>query len=115
MSSYVFVYYSIILYSKISEKKAKKYFENGNQDVYKKYYGMSTKIAQKKMGNDNVKTSEGVVRYRKVEYTLEGWHANFFHYLMTAMSYSDAKTLDEFIGKAHYNFVSENAYRRFNK
>jgi len=83
--------------------------------IYKKFRGMSTKAVQKKWGAREIKTSEGVIRFRKVEYTLDKWTENFIHYLKTAMSYTNAKTLSEFIGKPEINIVSENAYRRFNK
>ena len=83
--------------------------------VKKKFYGMSTKIAQKKMGNETFKTSEGVVRYRKIEYTLSRWIDNFDHYLRSAMSYTNSRTLYDFIGNVEYNFISENAFNRFKK
>jgi IMP dehydrogenase / GMP reductase domain len=47
--------------------------------LYKKFRGMSTKEVQKSLGNDVLKTSEGVVKYQKVEYTLKGWSDNFEH------------------------------------
>lgn len=83
--------------------------------VYKKFRGMSTKEVQKKWGAKVLKTSEGVVRFRKVEYTLEKWVKNFEDYLRSAMSYSGAHNLDEFIGKANFVQISEKAYKRFNK
>ena len=76
---------------------------------------MSTKIAQKKLGNKILKTSEGVIRYRNIEYYLYKWIENFDHYLRSAMSYSNAKNLNEFIGKADFNLISENAFNRFKK
>jgi len=76
---------------------------------------MSTKEAQKAMGKTKFKTSEGVVRFRKVEYYLQGWVENFEHYLRNAMSYANAKTLEEFIGKVEICQISKNAYDRFNK
>lgn len=81
----------------------------------KKFRGMSTKEVQKKWGNKILKTSEGIVSYRPVEYTLEGWVENFEHYLRSAMSYSNAKTLEDFVGKAHFNMITTNAFARFNK
>jgi len=83
--------------------------------VYKKFRGMSTKEVQRKWNKDEVKTSEGVIRYRKIEYTIPQWRENFEHYLRSAMSYSNALTLDEFIGFAKFNKITEQAYRRFNK
>ena len=99
---------------KISRNLAGKFFDWGFP-IKKDFYGMSTKIAQKKMGKTVLKTSEGVVRKLKVEYRLKSWVENFKHYLTTAMSYSNAKTLEEFIGKADFNLITENAFNRFNK
>lgn len=62
----------------------------------KTYYGMSTKRAQSEMGNDVLKTAEGIQFEVPLKYTLAGWIDNFKHYLRSAMSYCDAKTLSEF-------------------
>lgn len=83
--------------------------------IYKKYRGMSTKEVQKDWGNVNLKTSEGIVKKQKVEYTLQSWVENFTDYLKSAMSYSNARTMDEFIGKASIIEISEKSYKRFNK
>ena len=83
--------------------------------VYKKFRGMSTKEVQKKWGKEVFTTSEGVIRFRKVEYTLKGWVNNFEDYLRSAMSYSNAKTLGDFIGKADIIQITDNAYNRFKK
>lgn len=102
--------YGIKLNSKLAE-----YFFKKGFPVKKYFRGMSTKEAQKAMGKTSFKTSEGVVRYRKVEYYLQGWVENFEHYLRNAMSYSNAKTLDEFIGKTDICQITKSAYDRFNK
>jgi len=99
---------------KISEKTANIFFDM-KLPVMKHFRGMSTKGAQKMMGKTRFRTSEGVVRYRRVEYRLKGWIENFEHYLRNAMSYADAKTLDDFIGKADVCQITKNAYDRFNK
>lgn len=83
--------------------------------VYKKFRGMSTKEVQKKWGKEVLTTSEGVIRFRKVEYSLQQWVENFEAYLRSAMSYSNAKTLEEFIGIADTIQITNNAYNRFNK
>ena len=92
-----------------------KYFLTKGYPVKKYFRGMSTKEAQKAMGRTKFKTSEGVVRYRKVEYFLQGWVENFEHYLRNAMSYSNARTLEEFIGNVELCQITKNAYDRFNK
>lgn len=99
---------------KISPMFAETCYNHG-YPVKKQFYGMSTKLAQKKLGNTVLKTSEGVVRYRKVEYKIFDWVQNFEHYLRSAMSYSNARTLDEFIGNADFELITENAFNRFNK
>lgn len=102
------------VYTLINKESAIKKFNNG-EDVYKKFRGMATKEVQKKWGKKKLTTSEGVVRYNKVEYTLEGWTENFTDYLKSAMSYCNCLTLDKFIGKVVYNFISQNAFKRFSK
>lgn len=82
----------------------------------KKYFrGMSTKGAQKAMGKTKFKTSEGITRFRKAEYSLSGWVRNFEHYLRNAMSYSNCKTLEEFIGNVEIIEITPKAFERFNK
>jgi len=81
----------------------------------KKFRGMSTKEVQKTWKANNLKTSEGVVRYRNVEYTIEGWSKNFTDYLKSAMSYTDKKNLHEFTGNVKMIQITDNAYKRYNK
>ena len=94
--------------------KAKEFFKAGGK-LFKKFRGMSTKEVQQSWGKTNTKTSEGVVRVHAVEYTLNGWVDNFKHYLSSAMSYTDAKDLSEFIGRAKYNLITEASFKRYNK
>jgi IMP dehydrogenase/GMP reductase len=81
----------------------------------KKFRGMSTKEVQKKWGKEKLTTSEGVVRMRTVKYTLSGWRENFEDYLKSAMSYTNSRTLEEFIGNVNWTVISQNAFNRFNK
>lgn len=99
---------------KISQKCAELAYKY-KLPVYKKFRGMSTKEVQKKWGKTTLTTSEGVVRMRKVEYTLNQWVNNFHDYLRSSMSYSNAKTLDEFIGKAKIIKITDNAHKRYAK
>lgn len=85
------------------------------EKLYKKFRGMSTKEVQKDWGNTTLKTSEGVVKYQKVEYTLKGWCDNFEHYLKSAMSYTDSHNMSEFVGEVKTIQISENAFNRYNK
>ncbi len=66
------------------------------REPYREYYGMSTKRAQKECGNVCSKTSEGIARLVKVEYPIAKWADNMKSYIASAMSYCDAKTIDEF-------------------
>ena len=81
----------------------------------KKFRGMSTKEVQKKWGKEKLTTSEGVIRMRTVKYTLSGWRENFEDYLKSAMSYTNSRTLEEFIGNVNWTVISQNAFNRFNK
>ena len=98
----------------ISDKLAKSLYNFGFK-INKKFRGMSTKEVQKEWGNTNLKTSEGIVTYREVEYTIKGWVDNFESYLRSAMSYSGTRTLKEFVGEVDIIRISGNAYKRFNK
>jgi GMP reductase len=82
--------------------------------LYKKYRGMSTKEVQESWGK-KPKTSEGVVKMQKVEYTLQGWVDNFESYLKSAMSYTGSRTLTDFKGVTYLNVISQNAFKRYNK
>ena len=103
------------LYGVKLNKKTAEYLFNKGYPIKKYFRGMSTKEAQKAMGKTHFRTSEGVTRFRRVEYHLDGWVENFEHYLRNMMSYVNAKTLDEFIGKVEICQISKNAYDRFNK
>lgn len=103
------------LYGVRLNKKLARFLFNKKFPIKKYFRGMSTKNAQKAMGKSSFKTSEGVVRYRKVEYHLDGWVDNFKHYLRNAMSYCDVKKLDDFIGKVEICQITTKAYDRFNK
>lgn len=99
---------------KVNQEVAKLAYDN-KIPVYKKFRGMSTKEVQKKWGKETLTTSEGVIRFRQVEYTLAKWIENFEDYLRSAMSYSDAITLEDFIGQANVIKITNNAYNRFKK
>jgi IMP dehydrogenase/GMP reductase len=83
--------------------------------LYKTFRGMSTKEVQKAWGKEDLTTSEGVIRRNKVEYTLSGWVKNFEDYLRSAMSYTGKKELHRFIGGVHFNLITQNSFRRFDK
>lgn len=80
----------------------------------KNFRGMSTKQVQKKWNKTNLKTSEGISKVNKVEYTLEQWVNNFSDYLKSAMSYTNSLTLEEF-KNSEYIFITQNAMNRYKK
>jgi len=88
---------------------------NNKIPVYKKFRGMSTKEVQKKWGKEVLTTSEGVIRFRKVEYPLAKWAENFEAYLRSSMSYTNSRTLSDFIGNVDIIKITDNAYKRYNK
>lgn len=104
------------LWGKIKVRKNDaEFFYRMGIPVYKKFRGMSTKEVQKKWGKQVLTTSEGVIRFRRVEYTLKQWVENFEDYLRSAMSYTNASNLKEFIGQVEFIKITDNAYNRFKK
>lgn len=81
---------------------------------YREYYGMSTKRAQKETGNVCSKTSEGNTRPVLVEYPIAKWADNMKSYIASAMSYCDAKTIDEFRAKTELiiNLSGDKQFRK---
>ena len=62
------------------------------------YYGMSTKKAQREMNKseDELRTSEGVMKQVPILYSIFNWVDNFSHYLREAMSMTNSLTLEQF-------------------
>lgn len=90
-------YFSNALSAKIDiNKTSEPYPITAFNEIYRNYYGMSTKKAQKEMGKENLHTSEGIEKMVTVEYSLLGWIDNFIDYLRSAMSYCNATTLVAF-------------------
>lgn len=92
----------------------KEMFKHG-QRFYKKFRGMSTKEVQKTLGAAKIKTSEGITKMQPVEYTIAGWIENFNHYLRSAMSYTNAKSLKSFREQSNIVHITENSFKRYNK
>jgi len=71
--------------------------KSGMLEVNKMFYGMSTKYAQVEThSNKKLKTSEGIIKTQKVEYSLNQWVENEISYLRSAMSYTNSKTLADY-------------------
>ena len=103
-----------------SESIKREFLENykyRNIGVYKLFYGMSTKKAQREIsGNSsNLKTSEGCEKRVEVKYTMRQWVDNFISYLKSAMSYTDSKTLSQFRKKATLVINSPSEINSVNK
>jgi IMP dehydrogenase len=101
-------------YIKIDKRDAIDYFNEG-EDVFKLFRGMSTKEVQKKWGKKELRTSEGITKLNKVEYSIKTWVDNFKDYLKSCMSYQSKKNICDFIGNSEYVHITQNAYNRFNK
>ena len=71
-------------YKKLSQRKP-----------YRLYYGMSTKLAQKKTGGSGKTTSEGIARPIAVEYPIAKWAENMADYMKSCMSYTGCRTIEE--------------------
>lgn len=82
--------------------KAYSSVKSGKLTLWKENFGMSTKIAQSIINQANsletkkLKTSEGLFKYQKVEFDIRGWAENETDYLKSSMSYTNAKTLDDY-------------------
>ena len=88
-----------------------------NYILQKESFGMSSKQAQKNNPNfdGNYKTSEGKSIVSDVKYTCHGWVKNFIAYLKSTMSYCNAQTLDDFIGKQTLVIKSSGTHFTVNK
>ena len=84
-------------------------------ETLREYYGMSTKRAQKEFGKEGNTTAEGIVKWVKVEYTIEKWVDNFKSYLKSAMSYCDCKTLEEFNDYGYWEVMTPTGRAAFYK
>ena len=81
----------------------------------KSFFGMASKKAQELMHGQKIRTSEGIEKIVEVKYTLKQWVDNFTDYLRSAMSYTNAKTLNDFITNTDTIVISNNTYESVNK
>jgi len=100
---------------KITNMSLAQWLYRNKFSLYKRHVGMSTKEVQKIWGNYKLKTSEGIAKWNKVEYTFDGWIENFNDYLKSTMSYLNCTNLEELKEKATFAFITENSFRRFHK
>lgn len=104
---------------KYIDKNDEKIFEswkNGEIELYKEYFGMSTKKAQTLMGKTNLHTGEGRITTQKIEYTMSGWVENFTDFLRSAMSYCNIDELEKFTSTyVNSVLISNNSFNSINK
>lgn len=84
-------------------------------DITAIFYGMASKEGQIALNGSKTKTSEGLLKYLLVDYTMHGWVTNFIDYLRSAMSYVGAKNISEFKDKSVTIINSQNSVLAVNK
>ncbi|MCH5166897.1 MAG: IMP dehydrogenase [Erysipelotrichales bacterium] len=89
--------------------------EKHDNPIEREFYGMSTKQAQKEMGSTACKTSEGCYKTLITTHTMKQWSENCESYLRSAMSYTDKKSLDDFIGNVDLVINSSATQNSVNK
>ena len=84
-------------------------------DIIATFYGMASREGQIALNGSKTKTSEGILKELKVEYTMNGWVTNLTDYLRSAMSYVGVRTLDDFRKNSTLMINSPNAVSAVNK
>lgn len=79
------------------------------------YYGQSSEQGQMDRFGKVKANPEGTDLWVPVTTTLEEFTNKFEAALRSAMSYCGAKTLDDFIGKVKYEYMSPDEFRAYNK
>ena len=99
---------------KTKGRDAEKDEEKAIGEINATFYGMASREGQIALNGAKTKTSEGLKKTLKVEYTMSGWVNNFTDYLRSAMSYVGVNTLDDFRKQAVLVVNSENAINAVN-
>lgn len=85
-------------------------------EVKRTYRGMSTVQVQKSWNKVNLRPSEGIYRYQKVEFSLNELLKNIDHRLQTAMSYTGDFELETYVsGETELIQKTNDTYNRVNK
>lgn len=79
------------------------------------YYGQSSEEGQIDRFGKVKANPEGTDLWVPVTTTLKGFTDKFEAALRSAMSYCGAKTLDDFVGKVKYEYMSPDEFRAYNK
>ena len=97
---------------KIQRINGKFWYQNKEIEIYKLFYGMASKLGQQDLGL-LFKTSEGIEKTLKVEYTMESWTENFKDYLKSAMSYCNIQNIIDF-KNVNVITISQNTFLSIN-
>ena len=89
--------------------------ENGHlvETRFKEFYGMASEKGMKMLGKSG--TPEGKIIYNKCEGTIESFTEDFKGFLRSAMSYTNFRRIEDFIGGPTLNVLSTNASNQFNQ
>lgn len=79
------------------------------------FFGMASGDGQRSMSGEKTKQSEGLTKQLNVDFTLEKWSDLMAGSLKSAMSYCNAYTLHDFIGKQELVVLSQNELNSLNK
>lgn len=97
-------------------------WHSGELYEVREYYGMSTERAQLEFhdntySDDNIKYkhSEGISKYVIIEYSLKDWKSNFNSSLKSAMSYTNHKNLEDFVGNVDWDIMSNTSFNNYFK
>ena len=109
----------------VSSREVKDYNKVNNSQYLKneqylgkctvKFFGMASADGQKSISGEKTKTAEGITKYLDVKYTLNGWVENMISYIKSAMSYTDCKDINEFIGETQLIINSISSINSVNK
>ena len=80
-----------------------------------KFFGMASGNGQRCISGTKTKVSEGTTKMLDVDYTIPRWVEIATGSIKSAMSYCDAKNLDDFIGKQELVVLSTNVINSLNK
>lgn len=86
-----------------------------NIKTYRKYYGQASNAGQIDRFGEIRSTPEGVERWLPVQCTFEELEKEIEGCIRSAMSYANAFTLNEFIGRVKYNYQTPHEFECFNK
>ena len=88
---------------------------NGRVLAHHLYYGQSSDEGQKDRFGKVKSNPEGLAKLIPIKYTLKEFTDKFEAALRSAMSYCNARTLNDFIGKVHYETMTHSEFDAFIK